>query len=212
MKDSEVPPPPRKRKRICSAEELGVKAKAWTFDCYPSWLEHQTVYESEADYFEHLERSGLCFAVAVHDKDETKPHYHVVVCYDGPTTRRCVIDAFSLILDNRANAANVQPVRSFGVISRYLLHMDNPEKHRYTDSCLRLFGGFEPDYESSPTARRKEDSYKTMWRVLNEYQCASWSELLDLLNELGEAEAAKTATRFCYAVRTYINEKGYKLK
>ena len=209
----EEPPPPVKPTMWAklSKQDLDVKAKAWTFDAYPSFIEHQTFYKDDSEYFEWLEKSGTCFAVALHDKDETKPHYHVVVAYDGPTTRRCVIAAFGLMLDNRANVANVQPVKSFGSICRYLLHLDSVKKHKYSEDCLKLYGGFQPDFDSTPTGDRKQDSYKIMWRVLNEHQCSSWSNLLDLLNELGEYEAAKTATRFCYAVRTYINEKGYNL-
>ncbi len=79
------------------------------------------------DWEEYLISTGVPFAYAYHDKDKTeigepkKPHYHVVICFDGPITYHNVIGNYI----NKVGAANgvVQPVGSVRGIVRYFCHV-----------------------------------------------------------------------------------------
>lgn len=128
------------------SQELNVKARYWTFDFYDSCLEKHPEFESMDELLQHLASDGSCFEVAYHDKEEKKPHYHLIAAYPGPITRRAMYFKWGIVLDNRANAANVQPIGSFSGMCRYMLHLDDPEKHTYTKECLKDFNGFTPDY------------------------------------------------------------------
>lgn len=69
-----------------------------------------------------------CFISPLHDKDVNpdgtpkKPHYHVMVMYDGPKTEEQAKAFFSTF-----NGVGPEVVNSVRGYARYLKHMDNPE-------------------------------------------------------------------------------------
>lgn len=77
-----------------------------------------------------------------HDKDvnpdgeEKKPHYHVVVMFSGKQpvgTAQKISDACS--------GVKVQVVKDISSMSRYLCHLDNPEKAQYSPGDVLSLGG-----------------------------------------------------------------------
>ena len=68
----------------------------------------------------------------MHDRDTNptgepkKPHYHVIVSYEGPTTYSNVEK-----LTARLNQPIPQPLEQVRGYYRYLTHEDNPEKAQY---------------------------------------------------------------------------------
>lgn len=111
------------------------RTRNWSFVGYPDsmpddWLE---------------DASQLCipmFVSPLHDSDMNpdgepkKPHYHFVLMFDSVKSQRQaqdVSDLFSGVL--------VQPVKSTRALSRYLCHLDNPEKVQYSTSDVLQFGG-----------------------------------------------------------------------
>lgn len=131
---------------------INEKGRYWTFDCYDdSFLKCDI---SALDYFDSMAARGFVFAVAYHDLDSRKPHYHVILHFDGPVTRRYVYHHWSLALDNRCNCSNVAVVGNIKSMNRYLCHLDTPEKHQYNLDIVRLYGGYNFDIsydeDSSP--------------------------------------------------------------
>ena len=69
-----------------------MKKRNWTFVLYDD--------SCAKDWEEYLISTGVPFAYAYHDKDKTeigepkKPHYHVVICFDGPITYHNVIENY----------------------------------------------------------------------------------------------------------------------
>lgn len=189
-----------------TAQELGLKAKAWTFVGYPSFVESSN-FSGIEEYAEYISKSGTVFAYIKHlpDVDEKKEHYHFMVVFDGPTTRRCISSQFSAILANRNNAANIQPVKSISGMCRYMLHLDNPEKTQYKEEDVKQFNGFCLDTEPLMQDKKRDDYYE-MWRLLKEWECVNFTEFLDLLVATDEREIIKTATRNCFAIKTYLKE------
>lgn len=78
----------------------------------------------------------------LHDKDlnptgePKKPHYHIEVIFDSPKTRDQVISLFSQI-----GGVGCEVVNSTRGMARYLTHMDNPEKYRYSEDDVKILGG-----------------------------------------------------------------------
>lgn len=87
-----------------------------------------------------------CFVPAfispLHDKDinptgePKKPHYHVVIMFDGVKTREQAQEIFSKI--GGVGCEVVQSIRGY---SRYLCHLDNPEKAQYRQEDVRALCG-----------------------------------------------------------------------
>lgn len=67
-----------------------------------------------------------------------KPHYHVIVAYEGKKSLEQVTQFFSSF-----GGVGLEIVQSLRGYSRYLCHLDNPEKAQYNTSDVRSFGGID---------------------------------------------------------------------
>lgn len=114
-----------------------IKRRNWAFILYP---------ESAPDnWTDILIQTGLPFAVSpLHDKDINpdgevkKPHYHIILCYAGPTTYDCV---YKITHDDLGQTVP-QPLEQVKGYYRYFTHKDNPEKYQYDDSDIKSYNGF----------------------------------------------------------------------
>ena len=79
-----------------------------------------------------------CFISPLHDKDlnptgeSKKPHYHVVLMFEGKKSISQVTEIFDSI-----NGVGCEVVKSLRGYARYLCHLDNPEKAQYEPSDVR---------------------------------------------------------------------------
>ena len=82
----------------------------------------------------------------IHDKDvnpdgTTKPaHWHVVLIFDGNKTMLQVWDSIA----TKVNSPFPQAIEgNVGGMIRYLIHLDNPEKHQYKEEDIKVHGAFD---------------------------------------------------------------------
>lgn len=112
------------------------KNRYWGFIIYPDSL--------PVDWKDILSSTGLPIAISPLHKDKNpdgsikKLHYHVLACWDGPTTYKCAYEVSQLV-----NGSCPVPVLSVRGMYRYHLHLDNPEKVQYRDEDRLLLGGFD---------------------------------------------------------------------
>lgn len=183
-----------------------VKKRHWAFVAYPESL--------PADWVEQLKQSGLKVAISpLHDRDVNptgepkKPHYHVIVSYEGPTT-------FSNVekLTLRLNQPHPQPLEQVRGYYRYLTHEDNPEKAQYSKDDIQTLNGFDiRDYvemtKSEVTRYLREVQQFVMDSNITEY-----ADLMEILIQGGEGMAdwydvASSHTLFFTA---YLRSRRYK--
>lgn len=117
--------------------EKKVKKRHWAFVAYPESLPD--------DWFNLLKQTGLKIAISpLHDRDVNadgtpkKPHYHIMLSYEGPTTYGNV-EHFTR---GTMNGTIPQPLESPAGMYRYLTHEDNPEKVQYDKADIRTLNGF----------------------------------------------------------------------
>lgn len=78
------------------------------------------------------------FISPLHDKDinptgeAKKPHYHVVLMFEGKKSVSQVVEVFETI-----KGVGCEVVKSLRGYARYLCHLDNPEKAQYEPSKVR---------------------------------------------------------------------------
>ena len=78
------------------------------------------------------------FVSPLHDKDlnptgePKKPHYHVVLMFEGKKSIEQVTEVF-----NSIGGVGCEVVKSLRGYARYLCHLDNPEKAQYEPSNVR---------------------------------------------------------------------------
>lgn len=119
-----------------------------------------------------------CFVSPLHDKDVNpdgepkKPHYHVMLMYEGVKTT----DQAGAVFD-QIGGVGCEVVQSVRGYARYLCHLDNPEKHQYSPEDVRAFGG--ADYTA--TIGLVLDKYKAIGEMIDfceDNNVVSYSDLL----------------------------------
>lgn len=92
-----------------------------------------------------------CALSPLHDSDLKddgtlkKSHYHLLLHFDVSRTRSGVESALQSILHS-----GLECVSSEYAYYRYLTHADSPDKHRYDDCLVVLFGGYQTPIEKLP--------------------------------------------------------------
>lgn len=85
------------------------------------------------------------------DGEPKKPHYHVMVCWDGPTTFQNASEVLcNLNLPANGHVENVGSARG---MYRYFTHKDNPEKAQYDEHDMTCLNGFNEAELLSETDR-----------------------------------------------------------
>lgn len=109
------------------------KSRYWTFLIYPD--------SSPSNWYELLEELHLPVCVSpLHDRDVNpdgeikKAHYHVMICWEGPTSQSNVQD-----ISNLFSGVLPCPVASVKGMYNYFTHKDNPEKFQYDQRTLFVF-------------------------------------------------------------------------
>lgn len=179
-----------------------IKKRNWTFVLYED--------SCAKDWEEYLISTGVPFSYAYHDKDKTeigepkKPHYHVVLCFDGPITYSNVSNYAKCV-----GAANdvVQPVGSVRGIVRYFCHKDNPDKYQYSEDIIQCRNGFDPsDYFCLTVTQQKAFKRKTIEFI----QCndiEEYADLIDVLMASDEVDMFDIASQNTFFFTQYIKSR-----
>ena len=86
-----------------------------------------------------------CLLSPLHDKDmdpngqPKKPHYHLMLLFDGPQTEKRAKEVFQEVTG--VEVPYVEQLNSIPGMARYLCHLDNPEKYQYPKFEVQEFGG-----------------------------------------------------------------------
>lgn len=170
-----------------------VKKRNWAFVLYPE--------SAPSDWIDLLQQTGLACAISpLHDKDidpngeVKKAHYHIILCYSGPTSFNVV-----KTLTDSLNQPIPQALEQVKGYYRYFTHMDNPDKYQYNADDIKHVNGFDiGDY--AELTRSEVNSIKAQLLQLCRNLCiAEYSELIDYLldNELrNEFDIASSNTLF----------------
>ena len=111
------------------------------------------VYPESApeDWMELLTQQFVpAFISPLHDQDldptgdPKKPHYHVIIKFDNVKTLTQAKEVVDVI-----GGVGCEPVKSLRAYTRYLCHLDNPEKARYSMDDVRQLGGADSLYRYS---------------------------------------------------------------
>lgn len=125
------------------------------------------VYPDSApeDWQEILSQQFIpAFISPLHDKDVNptgelkKPHWHVIIMFDSVKTMEQAREVFNLI--NGVGCERIQSIRGY---SRYLCHLDNPDKAQYNQDDVRSLCG--ADYPS--VIGLSIDKYKSIGEMID---------------------------------------------
>lgn len=175
-----------------------LKKRNWAFIVYPE--------SAPGNWIDILSKKGIPFAISpLHDKDVNpdgevkKAHYHVIVCFGGPTSYSVVSNLTSSI-----NASNPQALEAVIGYYRYLTHKDNPEKAQYSDKDIHCGNGFSIlDYSDLKTGE-KEKIKKKLQYLIRELALSEYCDFMDILLESGTDEEYSVASNNTYFFDKYL--------
>lgn len=75
------------------------------------------------------------------DGTAKKPHWHVVLCFEGNKSKVQIQD-----ISNQISGVLVQPVNNMKGMIQYLIHKNNPEKYQYKREDIESYGIDIEDY------------------------------------------------------------------
>lgn len=181
-------------------EKVVVKARYWSFFLYPDSAPENWMYQ--------LQMTGLPFVVSpLHDKDTNptgeakKAHYHVIVCYNGPTTysnvKKTITDPF--------NQPHPQYLQSVKGMYRYLTHKDNPEKFQYDEKDILPMNGFTIEDYAELSITDEDRIYDAIEQIIFENEITELYELTTFLKENNLSELKSFVRRHTYYIEKLIS-------
>lgn len=181
-----------------------LKKRNWGAVVYPE--------SAPKDWKEILKLKGLTFAVSpLHDKDidptgeNKKPHYHIIICFPGPTTDKTVNDIMKEL--NQPIAIPLESVKGY---YRYFTHKDNPDKYQYNDKDIELFNGF--DVTDVLNSFEVFQALKEIQSLICELSILEYCDLLDYLLQFGYMELWNVACSHTLFLNTYITSKRHSIE
>lgn len=149
-------------------------ARNWWFILYPE--------SAPENWCELLQERAIPFAVSpFHDqcKDENgnikKPHYHIILTYDGPTTYNHVLE-----LTRSLNQPIPLRVESLSGAYAYLTHANAPDKYQYNPDELRLYNGFKVPRVASGKGE-KIMARMQLCSLIQENEIVEFAQLVELV-------------------------------
>ena len=187
-------------------KDKSLKARNWTFLVYP---------ESAPDnWLDLLQETGCAIAISpLHDKDLNpdgevkKPHYHILICFNSPTT-------YNVVNNICENLKQPIPKKVLSVkgIYRYLTHEDNPEKYHYNKSDIITLNGFDVDSYITMTTTERLTYFKAIFSIIKENHITEYCDLIDFLmkNELNEFLTLVCGNTMLF--NAYLKAKHFKIR
>lgn len=119
-----------------------------------------------------------------------KPHYHVMYWHGAPITPKSARSIFEswpwIVTPHKAEFFQVGSVRN---LSRYFMHLDQPEKQQFAEKpeeALTALNGFPLDLERELTRKDKRELKKQTFAFIQDRSITEYSELVDVLMYLGD--------------------------
>lgn len=133
-----------------------------------------------ANWREHLQDKKVpCFISPLHDQDinngdgkPKKPHYHVMVMFDGCKTKL----QWDVFRDSFGGVGS-EYIQSKKGYARYLCHLDNPEKHKYNPEEVVSYNGAIYD-ECIEGSYSKDQCLREILDYIDRHNIYAFSQLL----------------------------------
>ena len=128
--------PSKEVQRAADAKRAGKRARGWACIVYPE--------SAPGDWVDKLRDTHIQMLISpLHDKDKRgdgtpkKPHYHVLAMWDNPVGEASARKIFGKI----GVTAPPEQIDSIKGYARYLVHLDDHDKARYSEQDVVALGG-----------------------------------------------------------------------
>lgn len=197
--------------------EKKVKKRNWSFLLYPE--------SAPADWLEQLKTTGLPIAISpLHNMDvwsledeqknpehkagtPKKSHYHVILCYDGPTTFNSVKS-----LTDRLNQPIPVALETVRGMYDYLTHEGQEDKFQYDKKDIQTLNGFSIRDYCEMSKSEVMRLVREVIQLIRDNGITEYSDLLNILMDGGEntADMFEVAFNHTMALKAYLTSEWRK--
>jgi len=184
---------------MAAIEKTIIKARFWWFVLYPE--------SAPEDWRDRIQLTGLPFCVSpLHEHDlnpdqtPKKAHYHVILCYNGPTTYGNV----QKTITDPLNQPHPQFLNSVKGAYRYLTHQDNPDKYQYDPYQITCFNGFNTTDYCDMSITDEDRLYSAIEDFIDEFSITEFLTCVRLLKAHGQFESLSFLRRHATYFSVYI--------
>lgn len=178
------------------------KERYWTFIMYED--------SRPKNWKELLEEEMIQIAISPrHDRDikdeETgelkKPHYHVLLCFNGPTTYKRAYE-----IAEKVGANIVKRVLSVKGMYDYFTHKWNEDKVKYNEDDIIVINGFDiNDY--GLTNNEIENMKRETIGIIRETKIKEYAELYDYLDYVNRKDLCEIVSKNVIFFNSYLKSK-----
>ena len=183
------------------------KERYWTFIMYPQSM------DKDINAIEYLQATGLKIAISpLHNKDlnqdgeQKKEHYHVLLCFEGPTTYNRVEK-----ITKQVNATIPQRVISPIGCIRYMTHKDNPEKAQYDERDIKTLNGLDIQDICGITTSMELELKKGIIQLIQAKNITEYSTLINYLIKEDLKDMFKIASSNTIFYNSYIKSRRFNI-
>lgn len=171
-----------------SAKNSNRKTRAWGAIYYPESPDDATI-------FDLLEQTHVPALVSpLHDSDVftatdeaknsehrqgklKKIHYHVMVIFDGPARESQARTVFATLGDRCTQ--HIEPISSISAMTRYFVHLDNPDKFQYNIDDIASLNGASISLQKQLTPEEVSSLISIIIHWIKDTNCLEYSDLID---------------------------------
>lgn len=216
-------------KSSTKAKEKVVKKRNWVLIVYPTKNYLDSIgctYDGSDGYGtapdnwrDILQETGCPCAISPLHKDDKnvdkglgnetpkKPHWHVIICYNGPQTFNVVKQ-----LTTKLNTVIPQPLDNIKGYYRYLTHKDNPDKAQYNEEEIIRLNGFTILDYADMTRSELVKAKKAVREFIVTHEIYEYSVLIDMLCDEDLDELFDVASSNTVLFNAYIRSRRFSAK
>lgn len=165
-----------------------------------------------ADWMEKLEELHVpCLISPLHDEDinpdgtPKKPHFHVLLLFESVKSPQQVKEMLK-----KMKSVGCEKVNSVRGYTRYLCHLDNPEKHQYNPAGVQSLSG--ADYQSTvELASDRRETSREIISFCREYGIISFSSLIEYADAYRE-DWLVYLSKSGWLVKEYLKSKAWSIE
>lgn len=153
------------------------------------------------------------FISPLHDRDVNadgtpkKPHYHVMLFFDGKKNYETQIKP----LFDAIGGVGREDIVSARGYTRYLCHLDNPEKAQYERADVQAFGGLSYDLEiQSPSD--EQQTLKDMQAFVRKNMIVSFADFSDWCADNNDVWYKLLTDKKTYYFTKYMKSLAYSMR
>lgn len=152
-----------------------------------------------------------CALSPLHDRDihddtgeVKKPHYHLLLHYTSLKSQRQVKEDLEPL-----RAVGAERVRDLRAYTRYLIHIDDPDKAQYDIQNLRVFNGFDISKYFEETKIGIDAGFAELVKIALEQGYTEYCSLVTYCLEC-DAELLPICRKSAYALTSFLRSRAFQ--